>query len=82
MKLIIDYPNLLPDAMQQTPQEFERDAKTAMAAKLFEMGKLSSGLAAKLVGTDRVSFLLSLHRFGVPMINLDAEEIESDLNNA
>ena len=32
----------------------------AMAVKLFEMRRLSSGMAAALVGMDRVSFLLRL----------------------
>ena len=82
MQLIIEYPKLLPDALQQTQEEFEHEAKMAMAVKLFELGKISSGIAAHLVGMDRVSFLLSLHRYGVSMIDLDAAELESDSRNA
>ena len=44
----------------------------AMAVKLFEMKRLSSGMAAKLVGMDRVPFLLSLSDYGVPMIDLES----------
>lgn len=54
----------------------------AMAVKLFELKKLSSGMAASLVGIDRVSFLLSLHRYGVDMIDIDPDEIQDDLENA
>ncbi|GJQ38141.1 MAG: hypothetical protein JETCAE02_05530 [Anaerolineaceae bacterium] len=82
MQLIIKYPKLLPDALQQTQEEFEREAKMAMAVKLFELRKLSSGMAAQLVGMDRVAFLLSLHRYGVSMIALDEAELEADLKNA
>ena len=82
MQMIIEYPKLLPDALQQTQDEFEREAKMAMAVKLFELGKLSSGMAANLVGMERVTFLLFLHRYGVAMINLDAAELESDSKNA
>lgn len=82
MQLVIEYPNLLPDALLQSRSEFEQDAKMAMAVKLFEMKRISSGIAATLAGVDRVTFLMSLHRFGVAMIDLDDEELLSDLDNA
>lgn len=82
MQLIINYPKLLPDALQQTRVEFEQEAKMAMAVKLFEMKRLSSGIAAKMAGMDRVTFLLSLHRYGVAMIDLEEEELLADLENA
>lgn len=79
LKLKIDYPATLPDALQQTREQFEQEAKWAMAAKLFEMKRLSSGMAAELVGTDRVSFLLNLHHYGVAMIDLTEDELLTDL---
>ena len=82
MAVIIKYPKSLPDALQQTPEQFEREARMTMAAKLFEMKRLSSGLAAQLAGMDRVSFLLELHRYGVAMLDLDERELEEDLQNA
>jgi len=82
MQLVIDYPQLLPDALQQTRADFEQEAKMAMAVKLFEMKRLSSGMAAKLAGVDRATFLLSLHRYGVAMIDLDDEDLLADLHNA
>lgn len=81
-QLRIDYPETLPDALQQTPEQFEQEAKWAMAVKLFEMKRISSGTAAQLIGTDRVTFLLSLQRYNVPMIDLDESELLSDLANA
>jgi predicted HTH domain antitoxin len=80
--LEIDYPSSLPDALQRSPEQFEREAKMAMAVKLFEMKRVSSGMAAKLAGVDRVSFLLGLHRYGVAMIDLDESELQSDLDHA
>lgn len=78
----IEYPKTLPDSLQKTPAEFEAEAKLAMAVKLFEMRRISSGTAAQLAGVDRVSFLLGLHRFGIPMIDLEEEEVLSDIENA
>jgi len=82
LHLTVEYPDRLPDALQTTRAHFEQEAKMAMAAKLFEMKRLSSGMAATLAGVDRVSFLLNLHRYGTAMIDLEEEELLSDLENA
>jgi len=81
-QILIDYPANLPDVLQITPSAFAAEAKMAMAVKLFEMKRLSSGMAAQLAGVDRVTFLLELHRYSVAMINLDEEDLKSDLENA
>ena len=82
MQLILNYPEKLPDALQQSPEQFEREAVMARAVKLYEMKRISSGTAAALVGVERVEFLLDLHRYGVAAIDLTAEELLADLNNA
>jgi predicted HTH domain antitoxin len=82
MQLVIMIPDSLPDALQETPEEFEHEARMAMAVKLFERKRISSGIAARLVGLDRASFLLELHRYGVPMIDLDESELLSDESDA
>lgn len=82
MQLIIDYPELLPDALQQSRAEFEQEARMAMAVKLFEMKRVSSGMAARLAGIDRVTFLLNLHHYDVAMIDLEDEELLADVENA
>ena len=81
-QITIKYPGNIPDAMHLSRKQFEKEAKIAMAVKLFEMKKISSGMAASIAEMDRVSFLLILHQYGVEMINYEAEELESDLNNA
>ena len=81
-QICISYPILLPDAMQMTSAQFEEEAKLSMAVKLFEMKKISSGIAANLAGIDRVTFLLNLYRYGVNMIDITIDELKSDINNA
>ena len=78
----IDYPETLLDSLNYTWEQFEPEAKWVIAVKLFEMKRISSGLAAQLVGTDRVSFLLNLHRYDASMIDLEEEELLSDIENA
>lgn len=81
-KIEIEYPDSLPDLLQESSDVFEKEAKMAMAAKLFELKRISSGMAADMIGIDRVTFLLDLHRYGVEMINMEPEELASDVENA
>jgi predicted HTH domain antitoxin len=82
MQLMVNFPDTLPDLLQETKEQFAFEAKMALAVKLFEMKRISSGMAASLVGIPRTSFLLNLHKYGVPMIDLDEEELLSDVKNA
>jgi predicted HTH domain antitoxin len=69
----------LIEAMETTPAEFDREFKFLALAKLYELGKISSGRAARICGMGRVEFLMSLGRVGVSAINLTAEDLEEDL---
>lgn len=82
LELRIEYPESIPDVLQETREQFEQEAKMAMAVKLFEMKRLSSGMAASLLGMERVEFLLGLHDYGVSAIDLDEEELVGDMKNA
>jgi predicted HTH domain antitoxin len=81
-KIEIEYPDSLPDLLQESSDAFEKEAKMAMAVKLFELKRISSGMAAEMVGIDRAVFLLELYKYGVEMINMEAEELTSDVENA
>ncbi|MCK8825878.1 UPF0175 family protein [Fuchsiella alkaliacetigena] len=81
-KMEIKYPASLPDALQESTLQFEREAKIAMAVKLFELKRIPSGIAAEIAEMDRISFLLELHKYGVSMINMEVEELASDVENA
>ncbi|MEI7484221.1 MAG: UPF0175 family protein [Ignavibacteriota bacterium] len=80
--LKVKYPALLPDALNSTAEEFEKEAIMAMAVKLFEMKKVSSGVAASLAGIDRTTFLLSLKKYNVSFIDVVKTELLSDIENA
>ena len=68
MKTIqITLPDEILISMKETPEEFSKELLMAAAAKLYEIGKLSSGRAAELAGVSRVSFLQMLARYNVPI---------------
>ncbi|HNV70392.1 MAG TPA: UPF0175 family protein [Candidatus Ozemobacteraceae bacterium] len=75
----ISYPDQLPDVMNMSQSEFEASARLLLAVKLFEMQRISAGMAAELAGMERVTFLLKLREFRVTMIDLEVDEFENDL---
>lgn len=58
--------------------EFAAEARFLLAAKLFELGRLTSGQAAKLCGQGRVEFLSTLPRIGASISNLRPEDAASE----
>jgi predicted HTH domain antitoxin len=48
------------------------------AVKLFELGHISSGAAAKLAGLPRVLFLTKLADYGVDTFSLTKEELQGE----
>ncbi len=69
-------------ATGQSPSEFANEARLLLAGKLYELGRLSSGQAARLCGKARVEFLAALPRIGVKISNLSAEDADEELSFA
>jgi predicted HTH domain antitoxin len=78
--IVVEYPETIPAVTNQSPEDFEAEAKRAMAVKLFELGRLSSGQAAQLAGIGRVEFLLTCKQMGVSTVEWDDKEIESEFH--
>ncbi len=78
----IEIPDEIFISLKETPQEFAREILLAAAAKLYELGKLSSGRAAELAGISRLNFLHMLARYGTPIVDLSEEELARDIHNA
>ncbi len=82
MKLTIEYPETLPDLLQQEPGDLEEEMRGALAAKLYEMKRIPSGVAAQMAGVNRVDFLLRLSKYGVAAIDMAHQELIRDIKNA
>lgn len=55
------------------------DAKLLLAIKLYEVGKVSLGQAAKLSGFSKRAFIEVLGRYQIPVFNYSAEELDQEL---
>jgi predicted HTH domain antitoxin len=82
MNLNIPYPPEVLWALQQEPGEFESEARLLLALKLYETGKLSTGLAARLAGMPRVTFLFLLGQHGLSPFGEEPDELQQDLTHA
>ena len=76
----------LPDdpalSMHVALADIERERRLAAAVKLYEVGRLSSGAAARLAGIPRVAFLAKLSDYGVSTFDLTEQELLDDVRNA
>ena len=80
-QITVTYPETLAFSLKMQNNEFEREIKIASLVKFYELGKISSGLAAKTLGITRIDFLDRLADYGVS-IYTDADELEADMRNA
>jgi predicted HTH domain antitoxin len=82
MKTItIEYSESIPAVLNISPDLFEHEAKIALAVKLYELGRLTSGQAAKLAGVARVTFLLACRQFGAASVEWDQSEINEEFSD-
>jgi Uncharacterised protein family (UPF0175) len=62
-QITLDIPEKVFLAEKTDEASFAREIRTLAAEKLYELGRLLSGLASELAGTARVEFLWSLGRY-------------------
>ncbi len=75
--MTIDCGPELAVALGRRESELDKELRMASALKLFELGRISSGLAARLAGISRVEFLLTCGQYGVTVF----QQTETELNN-
>ncbi len=76
--IVIDIPDESLLALRVSTDEAASLVRMAAAVKLFELGQLSSGAAARLAGVPRVVFLSRLADYGVDTFRLTVEELQRE----
>lgn len=76
----VDYPVFLADVLCLQKQEFEKEIRLSSIIKLYELGKISSGNAAKALDLSRIDFLEILTEYNVSYF--DKHSLSQDIANA
>ena len=75
--LQIDYPEELLDQADQTKEALERLAREALLVRLYDLGKISYGKGAELLGITRWEFLDLLGAYGVSIFD-DTQDVAAE----
>ena len=77
-KITLSIPDETLLALKVNPDQLGAELRLAAAVKLYELGRMSSGAAAKLAGVPRTVFLMRLADYGVDTIKLSEEELRQE----
>ena len=75
-QLILDVPDDSLLSLKLSDEAAAAEIRLAASVKLYELGRLSSGAAARLAGIPRVLFLSKIADYGVDTFRLTEDELE------
>lgn len=77
-EITMTVPDEALSAFQMTPEQFAAELRLAGAVKLYEMGRLSSGAAARVAGIPRTLFLTRLADFDVDTFRMTEDDFRQE----
>ncbi|MCC5842125.1 MAG: UPF0175 family protein [Opitutales bacterium] len=79
MKITLDIPDASLSITKERPAEFAQSLRIAAAVKWYELGRISQSKAAELIGCSRVELFNHLRQYGVPLLQVTANDLEEEL---
>ena len=81
--LTVSYPKELAFALKMQDKEFINEMRKLTVVKLYEIGKISSSFAAKVLNLNRVVFLELINNYQISFFyHHSDEELLNDFKNA
>jgi len=80
--MTLEYPTELSMALGKRQNDVASEIKLMAALKLYETGRISSGLASQLAGIPRVEFLMACGNYGITIFQQTEDEVALDKENA
>ncbi len=77
-QITIEVPEETLIALRMPHRDAATELRMAAAVKFFEMGRMSSGAAAKLAGIPRVVFLSKLADYSVDTFRLTEDDLKAE----
>jgi predicted HTH domain antitoxin len=81
-EVVLEFPDDMLVALKLTPERFRDEFRLAGAVKLLELGRLSTGAAARLAGLPVPVFLAKVADYGVAAFRMTEAEIREDAQRA
>lgn len=80
-ELKIQYPNSLLFSLKEPKKKVEEELKFLLALKLYELGKITSGIAARIADVSRRDFILKCNRYNISPLTDNLEDLKEEFDN-
>jgi len=82
MSVRVEFPDELLVASREDPEAFSRQVTLYTLGHLYQQGKISSGVGARLLGCSRLEFYCLLSEHGFAVIDYSPEELAQEATSS